>query len=43
MGSYASSLSPAERWKVIHYIYSLAGLTGAAPAAATTDSTATTK
>lgn len=43
MGSYASSLSPAERWKVIHYIYSLAGLTGGAPAAPAADSTASVK
>lgn len=38
MGSYASALSPKERWQVIHYIKTLSG-TAAAPAAATADST----
>lgn len=42
MGSYASALTPTERWQVIHYIRKLSG--GAAPApVAATDSTATVK
>ncbi len=42
MGSYASSLSPTERWQVIHYIRTLSGI-AAAPAAAPADSTTAPK
>ncbi len=39
MGSYASQLTPTERWQVIHFIKSKQG-SAAAAAPATTDSTA---
>ena len=39
MGSHAHMLSPAERWKVIHYVKSLSMANGASPAAPAIDST----
>ena len=39
MGSHAHMLSPAERWKVIHYVKSLSMANGASPAAPAKDST----
>jgi len=43
MGSYASQVSPKQRWMIIHYIKNKQGGGAAKPeaAAATTDSTAT--
>lgn len=43
MGSYASVLTPVQRWQVIHYIYDLSGVNKAATAVATTVIPASTK
>lgn len=41
MGSYASQLSPEQRWMVIHYIKEKQAISGAATPAPAADSTAT--
>ncbi|MFA6260863.1 MAG: cytochrome c [Bacteroidia bacterium] len=39
MGSYASVLTPVQRWQVIHYIYELSGTTKTVAASTTNPST----
>ena len=43
MGGYGYSLNVTERWQVIHYIKSLAGIKGEADSAPIADATAKTE